>query len=178
MTDPPSATVFSSASAGTWTVLEDAWHYDGAASGTIVAKLPIADADIWLGLDVDQVLGFPRQAAVDLVGTTVTPYYYADCYDAGGNPSFGISHFDGTNFQSYDPVVLPNGIHAGALLFHVVVRTAATGAAGFTSTLAWPAEPYATAAPTPGYSGQTQFVLATQHLAISVRWMAVVATTP
>jgi hypothetical protein len=178
MTAPPSATLVAKTTAGTWTPLADSWQFDGPASGGLVAKLPLADSDIWLGLNIDEVFGFPRQAAVNLVEPVVTPFYYADCYDAGGNPAMGINYANGTSFQTLQSSRLANGIHAGPLLYHVAVRTAATGTAAFTSTLEWPQEPYTATAPTPSYTGRTQFVLSTQNLSFTVKWIAVVTTNP
>jgi hypothetical protein len=178
MTEPASDTLFWSASTGTMTELGDAWHYDGTDGAAVVAKVALADSDIWLGIDIDQVLGFPRQAAIDIEEAVFTPYYYADCYDAGGNPDVGIEYADGTGYQALQSKSLPNGIATGALVYHVAVRTAASGTAAFTSTLAWPPESYTTTAPTPGYTGHTQFVLVTSQLAFDLRWLAVVTTHP
>jgi thrombospondin type 3 repeat protein len=158
---------------GTWTEQPDARHFDGKGTGVIIVKTPIANADIWLGLDVVRSTGAPRQLAVDLIDPGVRPYYYADVYDAGNNPTAGVSHYDGSNFMSLQNAKLANGIHAGTLTYHVTVRASS---AQLTTDIGWPGEPYTISAGTPGAKPTSQFVFTTQQLEFSIRYIAVIAT--
>jgi hypothetical protein len=175
MTDTPPC---STSGDGTWTLTGDEWVLTGATYEAVVcAAVPVHDTDIWIGVDILQLTGYPRQFAIDVEDQSSTAFYYGDMFDDNLGALISISHYDGTNYMTLQ-YVTPTSIHTGALTDHLATRTTATGTEQFTIDTGWPGEPYMVTSATPGFTGTGGFLLNLQHADLSFHYIAMIETVP
>lgn len=167
LTQPPDAA---------WTKPGDSWDIQAPSSAVILCNEPIVDSDIWIGADFVKIDGLPQQFAIDVSDDSTPAYYYGDVYyDSSGPPDVGISEFDGNGYIQIAGVHPPT-LHTGAFTDHLETR--ASVGPQFEIDAGWPGEPYTAGGATPGFTGTTGFILVVSQIDVSVRYIAVIDTTP
>lgn len=150
----------------------DAIHCTANAN-RLINSTPIANDDVWVVVDIVEVLPTsPRHIAIR-IGDDVTPYSYAELFD-GGSPTVSVTSFDGTQSHHIQSEMLPMGIHPGHVVFHLAIRTTPPTLAFDAS---WPGEPYHEEGDAPSVAGGAdQFTLAVGNLTVDFDSVMVIAT--
>ena len=162
------------ASDSTWLRSGDSWDISGATLARLICQsVPVHDTDVWLGVDIVQLNGYPQDLAVQLTAPDVaTPFYYGDMYaDSSNPPVISISYFDGFGY-SLVAKTSPPAFHAGTLTEHVAARTSSTIA----FTAGWPGEPYALTGSASMFTGAPGFVFVVQNADVKIRYVAMIET--
>jgi hypothetical protein len=177
----PDAPCSANPGSAAWIKSGDTWSVTGAAASSVICKMvPLADTDLWIGIDIVQFTGYPEQLSIDMNAGMPGPYYYADMYNSNATttPDVAITYSNGAGGYMTLVTKNPPVLHAGSVTEHLTARTAATGTASFTFATGWPGEPYVMSANTPMYAGAPGFVYFFQHADVTVHYVAQVDTMP
>jgi hypothetical protein len=158
---------------GAWTPQADSWSYDGNEYGDITVTVDIADADIWVGFDVDVATVVPRQIAVSASNIGEPKYYYGEIYSDEAFDYVAITEWDGSDYNVINGQNLATNLHTGPLVFRLSIRTATPV---FTTNVDWVGEPYSVGAPTPSFVPPRPLVVAARNTIVQIRYVAVIRT--
>ena len=167
---------------GTWTETGDALQVDArTVYGEIARAVDLNDGVAEIGVDITATAAMQKHqialAVKNSTTNTTDPYDYVEVYDpAPGNGSgyVAVSQFDGTGYISPAKESLASGVHTGS----VVVRFTAVAGPTVSVHAAWPGEPYDTSTVAVPYSGGSFLDIGIEGLAIELRYVFVIATTP
>ncbi|MGE5181816.1 MAG: thrombospondin type 3 repeat-containing protein [Acidobacteriota bacterium] len=171
----PDATPCSATSSAgtTWQRPGDSWDISGAAVARIdCGSMTMLDLDVWIGVDIARLTGYPEELSVDLVEPFSSAFFYGDMYaDATNPPVISISHYDGLGF-SLLATATPPALHTGALTEHLAAR----GGGPITFATGWANEPYDLDAPSTMFTGAAGVSFVVRDADVSVRYIAVIET--
>ena len=167
-----------------WTMQPDAWRNDdssGTNAGDLTHADQFTDLDLTMRATIVAMPGALGHLAISInpPTTTTTTYYYAEL-TALGNPMpssyAAISEYNGSSYMTLTKLSLANGLHTGALTFHIAARTASP-TWRFDATWDGEATQTVTAA-TPAYVGDAAMDIRNQNLETDIDWVIAIATKP
>ena len=160
--------------AGTWIPGDDTLDLESTVFAELIRDFAIADADVWIGLDVVEVTGTRQQLIIHpSVNTQPLPRYYGQLFrEDGVANNVSVVAYDGSFDTLHAAQLPPAGVPIAPLELRLSARTSPPS---LVMQVAWPGETFVAQADTPAYAGSPAFRFAADGLRLRVRYHCVIA---